>query len=68
MTRQSASITVIIVLSVQSASGRREFGVVVDGVSDVMDIDGNSIKPAHNLGMHASQEFIAGNFAISHLD
>jgi purine-binding chemotaxis protein CheW len=59
------ALTVIIVLSVQSAGGRREFGVVVDGVSDVMDIDGNAIKPAHNLGMHASQEFIAGLAAVS---
>src|SRR6476619_6226468 len=28
------AVTVIIVLSVQSATGRRDFGVVVDGVSD----------------------------------
>src|SRR5215475_9521599 len=30
-------VTVIIVLSVQSRSGRRDFGMVVDGVSDVVD-------------------------------
>src|SRR3569623_1518423 len=31
-------LTVIIVLSVESAVGRRDFGVVVDGVSDVIDV------------------------------
>src|ERR1700753_1317058 len=31
-------VTVIIVLSVQSSTGRREVGVVVDGVSDVVDV------------------------------
>src|ERR671934_2968237 len=30
-------VTVIIVLSVHSVAGRREVGVVVDGVSDVLD-------------------------------
>ena len=33
------AVTVIIVLSVQSATGRRDFGVVVDGVSDVVDVN-----------------------------
>ena len=31
-------LTVIIVLSVESPVGRRDFGVVVDGVSDVIDV------------------------------
>src|SRR5690348_10894150 len=39
------AITVIIVLSVESAVGRRDFGVVVDGVSDVVDINTADIKP-----------------------
>ena len=33
------SVTVIIVLTVRSESGRRDFGVVVDGVSDVVDVE-----------------------------
>jgi purine-binding chemotaxis protein CheW len=40
------AVTVIIVLAVQSDSGRRNFGVVVDGVSDVVDIDSAAVKPA----------------------
>src|SRR3954467_9302872 len=39
------SVTVIIVLSVQSGAGRRDFGVVVDGVSDVVDVDASAVKP-----------------------
>jgi purine-binding chemotaxis protein CheW len=31
-------LTVIIVLSVESPQGRRDFGLVVDGVSDVIDV------------------------------
>src|SRR5579871_765212 len=37
-------VTVIIVLSVRAAAGRREVGVVVDGVSDVVDIDQATVK------------------------
>jgi purine-binding chemotaxis protein CheW len=58
-------LTVIIVLSVQSASGRRDFGVVVDGVSDVIDIARSDVKPAPDLGSHASIEFIHGLAAVS---
>src|SRR3954469_898315 len=40
------AVTVIIVLSVQSANGRRDFGVVVDGVSDVVDVNKAEVRPA----------------------
>ena len=58
------AVTVIIVLSVESPSGRRDFGVVVDGVSDVVDVPGASIKPAPDLGGQASTEFIKGLASI----
>ncbi len=44
------AVTVIIVLSVQSANGRRDFGVVVDGVSDVVDVNKAEVRPAPELG------------------
>jgi len=47
-------ITVIIVLSVHSAEGRRDFGVVVDGVSDVVDVHAADVKPAPDLGTYGS--------------
>lgn len=58
-------LTVIIVLTVQSAAGRRDFGVVVDGVSDVIDVAVGDIKPAPELGTHVSTEFIEGLAAVS---
>ncbi len=53
-------VTVIIVLSVHTASGRREFGLVVDGVSDVVDVDAADLKETPSLGNKASAELIKG--------
>lgn len=58
-------LTVIIVLSVESSAGRRDFGVVVDGVSDVIDVAASDVKPAPDLGAHVSTEFIEGLAAVS---
>jgi purine-binding chemotaxis protein CheW len=58
-------LTVIIVLSVQSQVGRRDFGVVVDGVSDVIDVPVVDVKPAPELGSHVSTEFIEGLASVS---
>ena len=58
-------LTVIIVLSVESAAGRRDIGVVVDGVSDVIDVANADIKPAPELGAQVSTEFIEGLAAVS---
>lgn len=54
------TVTVIIVLSVQSGAGRRDFGVVVDGVSDVVDVNAAEVKPAPDLGSRAATEYIRG--------
>lgn len=54
------TVTVIIVLSVQSRTGRREFGVVVDGVSDVVDVKTAEVKPAPDLGAREATEHILG--------
>lgn len=58
-------LTVIIVLSVQSPMGRRDFGLVVDGVSDVIDVNAGDVKPAPELGEQVSTEFIEGLAAVS---
>jgi purine-binding chemotaxis protein CheW len=58
-------LTVIIVLSVESSLGRRDFGVVVDGVSDVIDVPSMDVKSVPELGAHVSTEFIAGLAAVS---
>ncbi len=59
------AVTVIIVLSVESSQGRRDFGVVVDGVSDVVDINYTDIKAAPELGGQASTEFIKGLASVA---
>jgi len=58
-------LTVIIVLSVESAAGRRDIGMVVDGVSDVIHIDNNRIKPTPDLGAQANTDFIRGLASVS---
>ena len=52
--------TVIIVLSLRTANGQRECGIVVDNVNDVVDIDAASIKPAPCMSDSDTNEFIEG--------
>src|SRR5215470_6436853 len=54
------AVTVIIVVSVMSAAGRRDFGVVVDGVSDVVDVITEEVKAAPELGAKGATDFIRG--------
>jgi purine-binding chemotaxis protein CheW len=48
--------TVIIVVTV----GARIIGLVVDAVSDVLDISRTEIRPAPELGQHTDTRFISG--------
>jgi len=59
------AITVIIVLSVLSGAQRRDFGVVVDGVSDVVDVVGAEVKSAPDLGSRSATEHIRGLVQVS---
>ncbi|HEV2700325.1 MAG TPA: chemotaxis protein CheW [Steroidobacteraceae bacterium] len=58
-------VTVIVVLSVQMASGRREFGLVVDSVSDVVDVEADDLKETPSLGSKSSTELIKGIAAVA---
>ncbi len=53
-------LTVIIVVSLQTAAGEREFGLVVDGVSDVVEIDAQGVKEAPRVGNCAAEDYIQG--------
>lgn len=53
-------VTVIIVLSVHANNGRREVGVVVDGVSDVVDVNTAEVKQPPDLGTRSATEYIRG--------
>jgi purine-binding chemotaxis protein CheW len=57
-------VTVIVVLSVRTSSGRREFGLVVDSVSDVVDIGAAELKETPSLGNKSSVELIKGLAAV----
>ncbi|MEQ1579917.1 MAG: chemotaxis protein CheW [Steroidobacteraceae bacterium] len=54
------ALTVIMVLSVEGGSGRRNFGLVVDGVSDVMDLAPDAVRPTPEFGSHVNTDFIRG--------
>ena len=53
------------VLAVQTLSGRREFGLVVDSVSDVVDIDAAELKETPSFGSKAGIDLIKGLAAIA---
>jgi purine-binding chemotaxis protein CheW len=53
-------MTVIIVLTLHAADGIRECGVVVDSVSDVVDISADAIKPPPALSNDRNSAFISG--------
>ncbi|MBS0378604.1 MAG: chemotaxis protein CheW [Proteobacteria bacterium] len=57
-------LTVIIVLSVTSEAGTRELGMVVDGVSDVVDMAPDALRELPTLGNRTSTELIAGLASI----
>lgn len=59
------AVTVIIVMSIQSAHGRRDVGVVVDAVSDVVNVPTHEVKPAPDLGSQVNTEYIQGLATIA---
>ena len=59
------AVTVIIVLSVQSRTGQRDFGVVVDGVSDVVNVNAAEVKPAPDLASRNATDHIRGLMPVA---
>jgi purine-binding chemotaxis protein CheW len=58
-------VTVIIVLSVASTVGRRDLGVVVDGVSDVVDVQASDVRPPPEIGGASATSYIRGLVTIA---
>lgn len=52
------ALTVTIVLSLDVDGSQKEYGVVVDGVRDVVDLTAADIKPAPEVGGAHANEFI----------
>lgn len=53
-------ITVVIVLSVKSDNGERVIGLVVDSVSDVIDVEADDVKATPDFGTSLNTKFING--------
>jgi purine-binding chemotaxis protein CheW len=51
-------LTAIIVLAVESSHGRRELGIVVDSVSDVVGIDSSNFKAVPSMGGGENTDFV----------
>jgi purine-binding chemotaxis protein CheW len=59
------ALTVVIVLLVQGTNGRRDVGVVVDGVSDVVDLSTAAVQPTPDLGSHTVTDHIRGLVSVA---
>lgn len=57
--------TVIIVLSVEKKDGNHVMGVVVDAVSDVLNIEPNKIKEAPNFGVKINTKYMNGMVMVN---
>jgi purine-binding chemotaxis protein CheW len=56
-----STTTVVIVMAVDFGEQRRHLvGAVVDGVSDVLDIDRNDLKPPPDIGGTVSRRYLEG--------
>jgi purine-binding chemotaxis protein CheW len=57
---QFTPATVIVVLTLKTADGQRECGVVVDSVADVVHVSSDNVKPAPTLTGNVQTSFING--------
>ena len=57
--------TVVIVMAIDLGESRQHLvGAVVDGVSDVLDIDRNDLKPPPNIGGAVSRRYLEGMVSL----
>lgn len=54
------TLTVVIVLSIRNAGATRNVGMVVDGVSDVIDVPPDAISPPPDIGSEETTRHIRG--------
>ncbi len=52
--------TVVIVLSIEAGEEQHVMGIIADAVSEVLDVDQDSIKKAPNLGAAVNTRYIKG--------
>jgi purine-binding chemotaxis protein CheW len=59
-TAEVARRTCIVIVEVQQEEGRHDIGIMVDAVSEVLEIAGSEIEPAPAFGAKIRADFIAG--------
>ena len=52
--------TCIVIVELQAGEERRELGIIVDAVSEVLEIPGSEIEPPPSFGAKIRADFIAG--------
>lgn len=52
--------TVVIVIRIAAEAGESTVGLVVDGISDVYDVDQDELQPLPDIGSRQAQELIQG--------
>ena len=52
--------TVVLVLQIETETGHREVGIVVDAVSDVYTLDPGQVKPSPDMGSKVNTAYIKG--------
>lgn len=52
--------TCVVIIEVEGSNGYQDLGVLVDGVSEVLEIPPGSIRPAPEFGARISTEFVRG--------
>lgn len=57
-------MTVVIVMKVESARGKRIMGIVVDAVSDVYSLSVQDMRGAPDLGDHVNTSYIKGLVSV----
>lgn len=58
--RETTRRTCIVIIEVETDKGRQEMGIVVDAVSEVLEIPPSEIEPAPEFGTKIRNDFIAG--------
>jgi purine-binding chemotaxis protein CheW len=58
--RDTTKRTCIVIVEMESERGRQEMGVVVDAVSEVLEISHTDIEPPPDFGARIRADFIAG--------
>jgi purine-binding chemotaxis protein CheW len=61
--REPDDASVVIVLAVNGGGSRRVFGMLVDGVTDVIDLGAERLRPAPDLG-DGARTFLSGMAAV----